>query len=308
MRIIFFVIKKGFSVKKVSLGQSSIELLINFLRILSMIKKKINFYQHLSKIRLTFDSRELSIIRAPFVNLIEILHIYIFLHLQIEHCILVFNLEIIGKMNISLLVILMNLIASATMEQADDPMLSNSGEFLAKNSTLLANLIRTNIKNELRKLKSSVTDSIMEEFLNYYSKKLETVDTLNTNFDLLSKKVALMAKNLNILAQNYRVISKNHRNLVNIVRNNMIANKELNQKSIDASKHNREKLKSDFIDDLENKYSVLFDGGILEVLKSIQDSPKTASHSPLVQTTPFAASSRQLVIENIPTVRYLKFK
>lgn len=179
-----------------------------------------------------------------------------------------------------------------------------------KNSTFLVSLIQTNIKSELKKLKSSVTDSIMEEFLNYYAKKLETVDTLNGNFDLMSKKVALMAKNLNILAQNYRVISKNHRNLVSIVRNNIIANKEVNQvkmnglkkKSIDANKPNREKLKTEFINDLENKYSVLFDGGILQVLKNIkQDSPKTASHSPLVQNTQPIIVQSQLIIENIPS-------
>lgn len=178
-----------------------------------------------------------------------------------------------------------------------------------KNSSELVNLVQTNIKSELKKLKSSVTDSIMEEFLNYYAKKLETVDTLNSNFDLMSKKVALMAKNLNILAQNYRIISKNHRNLVNIVRNNIITNKELNQvkmnglkkKSIEASKPNREKLKTELINDLENKYSVLFDGGILQVLKNIhQDSTKTASYSPLVQKTQSALVQSQLVIENIP--------
>lgn len=214
-------------------------------------------------------------------------------------------------MNASLILLLVNMLVCVSMEEGPSMTVDAepTAEVFVTNSTHLADLIRTNVKNELRRLKSSVTDSVMEELLNYYGKKFETVDFLSGNFDLMSKKVALMAKNLNILAQNYRVISKNHRNLVNIVRNNMLANKELHQvkmnslkkKSIDASKPDREKLKTEFVQDLENKYSVLFDGGILQVLKSLHnDTPKTASHSPLVQLEHSSKSQKQLVIENIP--------
>jgi hypothetical protein len=96
----------------------------------------------------------------------------------------------------------------------------------------LVPLIRGQLKKELRKLKSSITDSILEEVINYYGKKLEVADVLKSDFEALNKRINVFAQNLNSLGQNFKTISKNHRNLVDIVRNNLITNsKSSNQAS-----------------------------------------------------------------------------
>lgn len=84
-------------------------------------------------------------------------------------------------------------------------------------------LIRGQLKKELRKLKSSITDSILEEVINYYGKKLEIADVLKNDYETLNKRINLLSQNLNTLGQNFKTISKNHRNLVDIVRNNLVS-------------------------------------------------------------------------------------
>lgn len=91
-----------------------------------------------------------------------------------------------------------------------------------KPPSYLTALVRSQLKKELRKLKSTITDSIMEELINYYGKKLEQTDALKQEMDNLNKKVNLLSQNLNTIGQNYKSLSKNHRNLVDVVRNNII--------------------------------------------------------------------------------------
>ncbi|CAF0839674.1 unnamed protein product [Brachionus calyciflorus] len=176
--------------------------------------------------------------------------------------------------------------------------LNDSVEFIGKNRSILNHIVRLQLKKEIRKLKSSITDSIMEELVNNYGKKLEMTDTLKLNFDQMSQKLSTFGQSLTTLGHNYKILSRNHRNLVDLVRNNIISNKQeqiksnnLKKKSIETKP--KDKLKLEFISDLENKYSVLFDGGILGVLRSLNE-PTTIE----VKTT---TSSNFLIVENIPT-------
>lgn len=86
---------------------------------------------------------------------------------------------------------------------------------------MIAMLVRNQLKKELRKLKSSMTDSILEEVINYYGKRLDGADALKGEVETLSKRVGLLSHNLNTLGQNFKTISKSHRNLVDLVRNNI---------------------------------------------------------------------------------------
>ena len=91
---------------------------------------------------------------------------------------------------------------------------------------LLASMVRTQLKKEIRKLKSSITDSIMEEVINYYGKKLDSIDGVKEKLDSLNGKLSSLTQNLNTLSQNFKGISRNHRNLVDVVRNNLLNKNE----------------------------------------------------------------------------------
>lgn len=121
----------------------------------------------------------------------------------------------------------------------------NSNDKINSENTI--QLIRSQIKREIQKLKSTITDSIMEELINYYGKKLGMTQILENEVASLNEKFNLSSQKLNQLEQNVRTVSKNHRNLVDIVRNNLINHKKesvkklsdksnLKKKSIDLSR------------------------------------------------------------------------
>ena len=86
----------------------------------------------------------------------------------------------------------------------------------------LTTLVRDQLQIELRKMKSSITDSIMEELISYYGKQFASNDALKQEIDGLTKKITALTQNLNSLGQNYKSLSTSHRNLVDVVRNNLI--------------------------------------------------------------------------------------
>lgn len=194
---------------------------------------------------------------------------------------------------------------SLVSSSSNNRLISTTNQTLSERNKAIVLLVRNQLKKELRKLKSSITDSILEEVINYYGKKLEVADVLKTEMDTLTKRVALLSQNLNTLGQNFKTISKNHRNLVDIVRTNMLSakkneaavakansaavnnnNNNLKKKSIDSSKmavglattaavvtnvsaekeKMESKLKQELINDLETKYSHLLNGKLVEII------------------------------------------
>jgi hypothetical protein len=87
------------------------------------------------------------------------------------------------------------------------------------NNSILIQLIQSQMKKELKNLKSSMTDQILEEVIGYYGQKISENEELKQEVDDLNKKFTTMNKNFHSIGQNFKKISKNHRNLVDLVRN-----------------------------------------------------------------------------------------
>lgn len=214
-----------------------------------------------------------------------------------------------------------------------------------RNNSNLVQLVRVQLKKEIRKLKSTITDSIMEEVINYYGKKLELTDELKVDYESLNKKYNTLSQSLNQLGQSFKTISKNHRNLVDIVRNNMLASKKeaaekakifssssvnsnLKKKSIDSSRlalsglnnqtntglnklnnaieSNRNKLKLELLNDLETKYSNLFDDKLADILlRNLKnDSSKDENETDFTLSTRASSTTTResnFVIESHPS-------
>ena len=86
-------------------------------------------------------------------------------------------------------------------------------------------LVYSLINREIRALKSTITDSVMEEVINYYGKKIEAADSFAKELSEVNKKVSYLGDNYNTLSQNYKQLVRNHRNLVDLVRNNLMSAK-----------------------------------------------------------------------------------
>lgn len=87
------------------------------------------------------------------------------------------------------------------------------------NNSILIQFIQSQMKKELKNLKSSMTDQILEEVIGYYGQKISENEELKQEVDDLNKKFTTMNKNFHSIGQNFKKISKNHRNLVDLVRN-----------------------------------------------------------------------------------------
>lgn len=170
---------------------------------------------------------------------------------------------------------------------------------------MVALIVRNQLKKEMRKLKSSMTDAVLEEVINYYGKRLDAADALKTEVETLSKRMTMLSHNLNTLGQNFKTISKSHRNLVDLVRNNMAAQKSstaspimtksnsggsnLKKKSVDSllihsngsniPSEASTKLKQELINDLETKYSNLLNEKLVEIIMKNFKSNESNSNS-----------------------------
>jgi hypothetical protein len=92
------------------------------------------------------------------------------------------------------------------------------------------------MEKELKNLKSSMTDQILEEVIGYYGQKISENEELKQEVDDLNKKFTTMNKNFHSIGQSFKKISKNHRNLVDLVRNKFNAIKSqtaANEKNIE---------------------------------------------------------------------------
>lgn len=83
-------------------------------------------------------------------------------------------------------------------------------------------VVHDQLQIELRKMKSSITDELMEELISYYGNKFSNNDILKEEIDNLTRKIQVLTQNFNSLGNNYKSLSANHRNLVDVVRNNLI--------------------------------------------------------------------------------------
>jgi len=90
------------------------------------------------------------------------------------------------------------------------------------NQNDVSSIVHEQLQSELRKLKSSITDELMEELITYYGKKFSNNDALKEEIDSLTRKLQALTHNFNSLGNNYKSLSANHRNLVDVVRNNLI--------------------------------------------------------------------------------------
>jgi hypothetical protein len=177
--------------------------------------------------------------------------------------------------------------------QSSTPSESNDDK---KNVKLISTIVRTQLKKEIRKLKSGVTDSILEELINYYGKRLESIDLLKDETKILKSQLHTLTQNFNNLGQNFKSISRNHRNLVDVVRNNFLNNaKQAKQKTIesnlkkksveqinttqvneDSYKSLKNKIKNELLTELETKYRNFL---------SLQPEKPKIQENVLIQTT-----------------------
>lgn len=166
---------------------------------------------------------------------------------------------------------------AGNVEQEDTAANSTSSQ-TSKRRQYLAMMVRVQLKKEIRKLKSSIADSIMEEVINYYGKKLDSIDSLKEDVAGLNEKIGSLNMNVNSLGQNLKTISRNHRNLVDVVRNNLLSKSASSQaksspvrnvstvsfkkKSVEPSSSDdmnllKAKIKAELMKELESKYSDL---------------------------------------------------
>jgi hypothetical protein len=199
-------------------------------------------------------------------------------------------------------------------------------------SNKIASLVKIQIKKELRKLKSSMTDSIMEEVINYYGKKLDSVDGFKEELSSLSSKFEALSQSMNSLSQNFKTISRNHRNLVDVVRNNLLnknddkAATKGKKNSIDASVVNvlkkkstdnktitqdsenleslKSKIKAELFKELESKYvtfKVKSESASIEGTDTPIDSTTTAAFSSHSTTKEPVTFSEYSILNNKPS-------
>ena len=165
--------------------------------------------------------------------------------------------------------------------------------------TRLISIIKDLLDTEVKKLESSITDSVMEEVINYYGHKLNSAESLDGRVKNLDQKFSTLNSTVGKLNNNYKFFVKSHQNLVNTVRNNInnakrtrerylklkyakaLHRKSLREKNIAntraLSENNRQKnseqttktsiikaetLKKQLIKDLETKYSSLIDNNL----------------------------------------------
>lgn len=168
--------------------------------------------------------------------------------------------------------------------------------------TRLITIIKNLLETEVKKLESSITDSVMEEVINYYGNKLDSAESLDVKVKILEQKYTSLNSTVGKLNNNYKFFIKSHQNLVNTVRNNINNAKrtrerylklkyakalhrkslkeknsantralsDIRQKSIEQTTKvaiiKAETLKKQLIDDLETKYSSLIDNKLTHTI------------------------------------------
>lgn len=103
----------------------------------------------------------------------------------------------------------------------------------------LENYVHDQVTTEVRRLRSAMSDSIMEEVIAYYGQKIEEGVRIRDDVDnKLQARVHSLTQNLNTLGRNFKSMSRHHRNLVDVVRNNLISlkkkEKEAEQRAAEA--------------------------------------------------------------------------
>ena len=120
-------------------------------------------------------------------------------------------------------------VVSASPTQSFSPTHHQKKASSNKNSRLVS-IIRGLLSAEVKKLENSITDSVMEEVINYYGTKLDAAVSLSNEVVKLNKKYALLNETVQKLDNNYNHIIKSHQNLVNTVRNSISNAKRLREK------------------------------------------------------------------------------
>ncbi len=160
-----------------------------------------------------------------------------------------------------------SMLIATTSEAVSTGVTSKSGG----RTNRITSLVRVQLKKEIRKLKSSMTDSIMEEVINYYGKKLDSVDGFKEELNSLSRKFESLSQSMNSLTQNFKSISRNHRNLVDVVRNNLL------NKNEDKVGSKGRKNSADLVNVLKKKSAdnrTLIQDGVADNLESLKDKIK----------------------------------
>ena len=79
--------------------------------------------------------------------------------------------------------------------------------------------MRGMLRKEMRKMKSSMTDAILEEVIAYYGKKLDKSDA---QVLAVATRVTALGEQLSSLSLAFKNLAKAQRNLIDAVRNNML--------------------------------------------------------------------------------------
>jgi len=131
----------------------------------------------------------------------------------------------------------------------------------------LVSIIRSLLSKEVKSLENSITDSVMEEVINYYGAKLDTAVNMGNEVAKLQKQLETLNQTVAKLDRSYEQIDNSHQSLVNTVRS-----------SISNAKRLREKyLRLKFTTALKRK-----------TLRNMEDSarPETTTNKPAVVVQP----------------------
>ncbi len=94
----------------------------------------------------------------------------------------------------------------------------------------LVSIVRGILLDEFKSLENSITDSVMEELINYYGAKLDTALNLSNEMIRIQEKVEAVNQTVQKLEKNQVNIEKSHESLVNKVRNSISNAKRLREK------------------------------------------------------------------------------
>ena len=94
----------------------------------------------------------------------------------------------------------------------------------------LVSIIRSLLSKEVKSLENSITDSVMEEVINYYGAKLDTAVNMGNEVAKLQKQLETLNQTVAKLDRSYEQIDNSHQSLVNTVRSSISNAKRLREK------------------------------------------------------------------------------
>jgi hypothetical protein len=85
-------------------------------------------------------------------------------------------------------------------------------------------------KDQIQRIKSTISDSIMEEVIGYYGDKLSKMESIEKSFEEMKQNVSKVESLLQLIGNRYRKMQSNQRTMADIIRNNIILPKRRQKK------------------------------------------------------------------------------